>query len=312
MRLLAGVSFRDALDTLASFHGGVARSSLPPRRGYITDRSVDRLTLARLSSDGQRALSVATTFYVESLTANFMAQRYLRARGVSPGVAHRVRLGYCSGAGLIERLRHERVPLQAAWAVGLLAGRGGVETRERFTGRITIPHLEESGALWLTGRLVDEQDAAPRYLCLPGSRPLYSVLPLRSLRAVVLVEGYFDALTLAGWSIPACAAGGTTRHPAPLESLPTARRLRPSMSPLTLTRRGRQERRQWPTGSAPRTRLVTLPPGVKDVNELGQRTDGFAQFRQCLQHAQPLRFRAFSGRPCEPPRQSSADAQEVA
>ncbi|HZC08374.1 MAG TPA: CHC2 zinc finger domain-containing protein, partial [Ktedonobacterales bacterium] len=299
VRLLAGVSFRDALETLASSHGSVTRSTPPPRRGYIPDlsmdRRIDRWTVARHSPDGQRALSVATAFYEEALTANVMAQRYLRARGVSPGVAREARLGYCSGVGLIERLRHERVPLGAAWAVGLLTGRSGVESRERFAGRITIPSIWESGALWLTGRLVDERDAAPRYLCLPGARPLYSVSPLRGLRAVVLVEGYFDALTLAGWNIPACAAGGTTLPPGAARELADSEALEAIYVAFDADPPGQAGARAVAYRLDDRARFVTLPPGVKDVNELGQRRDGFAQFRQCLQCAQP-------------PRQSLADA----
>lgn len=319
VRLLEGMSFREALNRLqdctppSRLHstGGSGRCvsdstdrafSLPTARcadqmkQQVEHRSI---LLARQSAIGRQALEVATALYETQLTGSLAAQQYLRRRGLSATVAHRRRLGYCSGEGLVEALGQAHIPLQVAWDVGLIVGHRTGSQRERFAGRITIPEVRAGQPMWMTGRLVDDTVDAPRYLHLPGPRPLYGVEWIAGATSIVGVEGYFDALTLGDWGIPAFAVGGTALPPGAGEQMLNARIIYlafdadpPGQAGALAVARvlGRT-----------RTRLVTLPAGVKDVNDLGQRPDGKLLFLACLNLAHPQRVADDATRP---PRQS--------
>ncbi len=146
---LEDVSFPQAIERLT----GAGPLRLSDR---LRARSIDRgraglsqhCLQARASHAGQAALRVATMLYHQTLMETPAARTYLARRGVGEEVALRCRLGYCTGTQLVTELRRQGVPLDAAWAVGLLVGRGG---RERLAGRITIPEVRGGQALWLTG-----------------------------------------------------------------------------------------------------------------------------------------------------------------
>ncbi|MGH2505693.1 MAG: CHC2 zinc finger domain-containing protein, partial [Ktedonobacterales bacterium] len=279
VRLLEGIGFRDAVERLeaVSRQPRVVATPRPP-----SDRGVQRALTAPLTPDGQRALDVAIACYVRELMESPPARRYLHARGLSEALVRAARLGYCSGVRLCDALRLHGVPVRAGWAVGLFSGREG---RERFSGRITIPEIRDGHARGLTSRLLEDDTDAPRYLSLPGPRPLYGTEHVRGQPAVIGVEGYFDALTLWGWRLPAFAAGGVSLPADALESLCAARAI---YLAFDQDAPGQEAARVLSRKLGPRLRLLTLPAGVKDVNELGLRQDGERQFRACLQRAAQL------------------------
>jgi DNA primase len=245
------------------------------------DNRTRRLLAARASPAGQAALDLAAWVYHQTLLQSAPAQAYLAGRGIGYPVARGCRVGYCTGDRLVPALRHQGIPLEAAWAVGLLVGRGG---RERFAGRLTIPEVRGGHTVWLTGRLLDPRamDDAPRYMSLPGPRPLLGAEASAGHPAVVGVEGSMDWLTLVGWGLPGFAAlGGALSHEA-CAALAHARTIYLAFdrdSP------GQEAARALATRLDGRARRVLLPDGVKDVNELGQRPDGWVRFRTCLLRA---------------------------
>lgn len=289
VRLLDGVSFREALDRL---QGGRPlsprqRTEARLRDAALADRPA-RCLQARQSPEGQAALQVATTFYQQALEEATEAQRCLTRRGIGPELARACRLGYCPGQGLSEALRRAGVPLRAAWEVGLLVGRAGQAGREgceRFAGRVTIPELRRGQPIWLIGRLLDETADAPRYMGLPGPRPLLGLERIIGHAAVIGTEGVFDWLTLIGWGLPTFATVGTALALGAREELAAL----PASCAIYLAfdrdPPGREAARHLSTRLRQRVLVVQLPSGVKDVNELAQHPDGEARFRECLCHA---------------------------
>jgi len=316
VRLLEGLSFREALSRLQAStpmsHRDSAGRNTPNVHSGQTEQHMEQrhVLLARQSVLGRQALEVAATLYETQLTASLVAQQYLRRRGLSAAVAHRRRLGYCSGEGLVEALQRAHIPLQVAWDVGLLVGHAQPGRRigsqgyvsppasERFAGRITLPEVRNGQVSWMTGRLIDDAVDAPRYLHLPGPRPLYGGEWIARAVSIVGVEGYFDALTLDGWGIPAFAAGGTALPPGTEDTLADARLIYLAFDADPPGQAGALAVAQ--VLGRTRTRCVTLPPGIKDVNDLGQRPDGKAIFLACLRHTSPQRGAAgMTRRPLE-------------
>lgn len=283
VRLLEGVGFREAVERL----GGRPReirpfplvTAQPLTRQNMSKVSTEHVLAQRVSPEGCRALQVAVACYARELTGAAHARRYLHARGIPDTLMRVASLGYCSGTQLRDALRRHGVPLHAGWAVGLLVGRDG---RERFSRRITIPEVRDGHVRWLTSRLIEDGTDAPRYLGLPGPRPLYGAARLRGQPAVIGVEGYFDALTLWSWGFPAFAAGGVSLPADAPEMLRDARAI---YLAFDQDAPGQEAAHALARQFGSRLRLVQLPSGVKDVNELAARSDGEHQFRVCLQQA---------------------------
>jgi DNA primase len=133
--------------------------------------------------------------------------------------------------------------------------------------------------VWLTGRLLNETTDAPRYMSLPGPRPLLGAELVAGRPAVIGVEGSFDWLTLMGWSVPGFAAlGGSLAH----EAVALLQHARTIYLAFDRDAPGQHAARALAARLGGRARLVTLPDGVKDVNELGQYPDGAERLRTCV------------------------------
>lgn len=279
VRLLEGVSFREAVEALGGGGGralGIAEHRLPHRAARAPADLRARWLAARASSEGQRALDIAVACYARELEEDVSAQRYLARRGISGTLARACSLGSCSGTQLRCALRDAGVPLQVAWDVGLLVGRDGTE---RFAGRIVIPEVRASHVCWLTGRLLDDRANLPRYMSLPGARPLLGAERIAGQVVVVGTEGAFDFLTLTSWEIPAFAALGGSLSPVALADLHNAHVVYLAFDRDTP---GQQAARSLAQRLEGRARIVVLPAGVKDVNELGQRPAGRFVFQACV------------------------------
>lgn len=276
VRLLEGVNFREAVEALGGGTGsalGLAEHRPSHRAARAPANLRARWLAARASSDGQRALDVAVACYARELEEDVLVQRYLARRSISGAVARACSLGSCSGTQLRCALRDAGVPLQVAWDTGLLVGRDGTE---RFAGRVVIPEVRAGHACWLTGRLLDDRADEPRYMSLPGARPLLGADRIAGQVVVVGTEGAFDFLTLTSWGMPAFAALGGSLSPVALAELHTARVIYLAFDRDTP---GQQAARSLAQRLEGRARIVVLPEGVKDVNELGQLPAGRLVFQ---------------------------------
>jgi DNA primase len=193
-----------------------------------------------------RVLDRALRVYQEQLWDNRRAQDYLRTRGVSEEVARTQRLGYADGRRLLRSLRFESTDkqvLEFAVDLGLVLERGGCDDhrpnyREFFVNRLIVPELRGGHPIWCIGRslvfpVTRAGDASPlatvshsaplgrrprpKYLGLPGEKPVMGLEQVIGRRAAFLVEGPFDLLAAVGWELPAFAICGTY---FPLDRLP--------------------------------------------------------------------------------------------
>jgi DNA primase len=119
--------------------------------------------------------------------------------------------------------------------------------REFFLDRLIVPELRQSRPIWCIGRAVEDEveppvpntvqppvpilrDSAPvagagavaastsaggvrrprpKYLGLPGEKPVMGLEHVKGRRAAFIVEGPFDMLAATGWGLPAFAICGT-------------------------------------------------------------------------------------------------------
>ena len=150
-------------------------------------------------------LTAAGRFYAGQLRRSPAAWEYLASRGVGPSAAARLGLGYAPGSGLRLALESCGFSEKRIQDSGLFMERGA----ERFAGMMVVPDASGGLVRWLVGRAVDP-DRTPRFQALPGPKP---VLGLGRLGVappwVVVAEGVFDWLALAGWGLPTGAALGT-------------------------------------------------------------------------------------------------------
>jgi DNA primase len=185
-------------------------------------------------------LDVAVSVYEHALWQDDRAQAYLHQRAVSEEVARVQRLGYAGGRALLDWLRSAKNSdedlLPAAVRLGLVLERPGGEDdrpvyREFFLDRVIIPELRQGRPIWCIGRAVDDQSLLPpihqygrktsasssagarrprpKYLGLPGEKPVMGLDQVNHRRTGFLVEGPFDLLAAIGWDLPAFAICGT-------------------------------------------------------------------------------------------------------
>ena len=213
------------------------------------------------------ALAAALRHYAGELRRSGTAQDYLRSRGIGPGAAARLGLGYAPGHGLPEALAAAGFSRRRLLAAGLLTEGG----RERFAGMVLVPEIAHGRVTWLAGRAV-VPEAAPRFQSLPGPKPVLGMGRLGPTPPwAVVAEGLFDWLTLAGWGFPACAALGTQG----LERVASALRGCPRvLLAFDADEAGRAATERLEELLGPRAAVVPLPPGVGDVAEMAARPEG--------------------------------------
>jgi len=189
-------------------------------------------------------LEEAARVFARVLEASPRAQQYLEARGVPMDLARTCRLGYADGRALLEVLRKPSARyagsgpslLEIAEDLGLIAHRPGLEGspptyREFFFDCLIIPELRGGRPIWFIGRAIEDSAGPvdggpggqtrrprPRYLPLPGERPILGLEHVLGRSSAYLVEGPFDLLAALGWGLPTFAICGT--H-VPVERLPT-------------------------------------------------------------------------------------------
>jgi DNA primase len=221
----ANLSFPQAVEELAKRFG----VTLPSRESSPAQR---------LESERREALfqvnELASEFFHEILIRSKEgegARRYLAARGIRSEIAKEYRLGYAPDRwdALIRHLQEKKVFPQMASELGLVIAKAKGGWYDAFRARVMFPTADLHGrVLGFGGRLMG--DGQPKYLNSPES-PVYHKgeilygLPsaknaIRESDRVLIVEGYFDLLTLHRYGIKESVATlGTALTPHHLRVL---------------------------------------------------------------------------------------------
>ncbi len=223
-------------------------------------------------------LTVAARFYAGQLRLESEAQEYLASRGVGPAAAARLGLGYAPGSGLRQALESQGFSKKRLRDSGLFMAQG----TERFAGTVVVPDLSGGLVRWLVGRAIDP-DRTPRFQALPGPKPALGLGRLGVAPPwVVLAEGVFDWLALAGWGLLAVAALGTQGVDKVAEGLRGCPRV---FLAFDNDDAGLEATERLAGLLGRRAAAVTLPQGVGDVGELAAHPRGRALLLRLLDRA---------------------------
>ena len=247
-------------------------------------------------------LEAAVEQYSMRLLDTPRALAYLGARGVDRTTASRLKLGYVEGGDLLWYLKFRKMRPESAELLGLLKKHRDGSYHEHFAGRIVLPDFTADRARWMIGRAfdVDHRDGTPawsggvlacdrageepddgrhscppKYLCMPGAKPLMGIDQVEESSEVWVVEGPFDRLPLVHWGFPAIALIGTGAKP---ETVGVLSRFERVHVVLDADDAGREAAAKLAEALGPRARVHTIPPGFKDVGELAGLPDGHEQF----------------------------------
>jgi DNA primase len=145
-----------------------------------------------------------------------------------------------------------------------------------------------SGPQWLRARL----DPRPKYLSLPGERPILGLEHVIGQPAVYLVEGPFDLLAALGWGLHAFAICGTY---LPVDRLPAVGGAVAIYGVFDPDRAGQSAAERFAPLIGARWRPVRLPNGL-DLAELAALGDaGRELFHSLVGRARAAAWR--EGRP---------------
>lgn len=251
--------------------------------------------------------------YHRRLLASDHARTYAHFRGISPGLIDRLTIGYADGESLIDILSPAERGL--ALDLHLLKERPGRPRarpvlREHLGGRLVIPERRGGEVIWFIGRaipLLDQHPDAwrwrdrdpssvdwraatgPKYLSLPGKRPILGYEYARDHEESLLCEGVFDWLFAVGLGLAAWSPCGTVLTAERLRFLHDARTV---YGGLDADRAGMQASTVAAEIFGERWVPIALPAGT-DLGDLAMRRDGEAYFRALLAEA---RSRAEAGR----------------
>jgi DNA primase len=279
-----GCSFLEACERLAGRGRPPGVHPLPAGHTRSTGTDWERLSPTSAES---RVLQVACETYQEAFDPSALARAYVRGRGVPDALAHDQRLGYADGNALIQRLRGESL-LEVAAVLGLVLERppdwtAGPRYREFFSRRIVVPELRQGRPIWFIGRALEDQPTRrPKYLSLPGQRPLLGAEAVQGQRVVYVCEGPFDWLAARAWGLPACCLCGTHAPPERLPALDCAVAVYGVFDP---DRAGRSAAARLAPLVGDRWRPVELADGL-DLAELAARGPASrGQFQQLVGRA---------------------------
>jgi len=236
-------------------------------------------TRDRTRDETERAcLAVAVDLYAAHLWTQPTPLAYLQRRGLALATVRETRVGYARGDGLRAALRAHGLPFAAARHVGLLDR----EDREHLRSRVVVPALTGDRATWMIGRSLPPDGGGPRYLGLPGPKPLLGWDDARGAAHVCVVEGVVDYLVLRQWGYPVLALLGTHVRSEQVQSL-----ARFDHVDLVLDNDapGRTAATALCGVLGTRATLVRLPRACKDVADLALVADGRARFARLLDAA---------------------------
>jgi len=194
-------SFPQVIEELANRYG----IRLPPKE----------LSLAQKKEMARKELlfqinQIASEYFHDLLTKSREGEegrRYLSQRGISQEILEEHRLGYSLDRwdGLVEHLREKRLPLDVAGELGLILPKKKEGWYDAFRNRLLFPIFDlHHRVLGFGGRVIKE--GQPKYINSPESNIYHKGEVLYGLHVakryvsekdcVIIVEGYFDLLTL--------------------------------------------------------------------------------------------------------------------
>lgn len=202
-----GLQFIDAVSELAAAAGMEVPAPTPQER----ERAAKIETV-------REALDIAQAIYVRQLAEAGAVMQYLERRGMSPMDIALFGIGYARG--LDGSLRGSGIGAKIGQAAGLLAMRDDGGLREMFHDRIMIPIHDARGRLVGFGGRVwpGRRSDTPKFVNSPDSpifdkgRTLFNLhraAPLARPGAenrLIVVEGYFDVVSMARGGFGACVA----------------------------------------------------------------------------------------------------------
>src|SRR3954462_10445492 len=198
-------TFPEAVEHVAARYG----IELPRRRK--SSREVDKDDLMEVLDDASEAFHQALGW------GDNPAKRYLEDRGVPQDIVKKYGFGYAPDSRdyILRRLgqKHGDAKLFKAGLLSERREKGGYY--DRFRNRLIIPIHSETGALvGFGGRSLDGSE--PKYLNSPDSevfnksRLLYNLHrskdAMRRIDRAILVEGYFDAISIDHAGVPGVVA----------------------------------------------------------------------------------------------------------
>ena len=249
----------------------------PPTTAPARHATRERRSLDAVTPPDPALLTAAARYYAGELWSRPEARAYLASRGVGPGTARRLGLGYAPGAGLRAALASAGFPGERFTTSGLFTGRG-----ERFAGMVVVPEVVGGRVRWLAGRAIDPE-RSPRFQALPGPKPVLGLGRLGHAPPwAVVTEGVFDWLLLSEWGLPACAALGTRgmeRVAAALRGCPRV------FLAFDQDAAGREATAALAGLLGRRAAVVSLPDGVADVADLATHPGGRGTFPRLLERA---------------------------
>jgi DNA primase len=214
-------SFPQAMEELAKRYG----VKLPSRELSTTQKKemAKREALFQINQ-------IASEYFHDLLTKRREGEegrRYLSQRGISQEVIAEHRLGYSTDRwdGLVRYLQEKKVSLEMAWELGLIFPKKKEGWYDAFRGRILFPIFDlHQRIVGFGGRVIRE--GQPKYLNSPESsiyhkgEILYGLHVAKRYAAekdcVIIVEGYFDLLTLHQYglkhSVATLGTALTTQH----------------------------------------------------------------------------------------------------
>lgn len=172
-------------------------------------------------SDAHALMQAASRWFTQQLYASVghTARTYLHKRGITPEMTALFGIGYAPQhrEGLKYALAQQGFTEHAMMDLGLLIKIDDKPSYDRFRGRVMFPiHRTDGVLVGFGGRLLEASDHAPKYLNSPETwlfkkqELLFHMHQVRKIAhdapAIVVVEGYTDALSLYAHGIPYAVA----------------------------------------------------------------------------------------------------------
>jgi DNA primase len=218
-------SFPEAAEELAKRYGIklLRRESSPLQKKEMAKREV----LFRINQ-------LASDYFHDLLTRKREGEagrKYLSQRSVSEPIIKEHRLGYAPERWdmLVQHLIEKKVPLELAWELGLILPKKKEGWYDAFRKRIIFPIFDlHQRVVGFGGRLIGEGE--PKYINSSESSLYHKGEVLYGLQAarrhaserdgVIIVEGYFDLLTLHQYGLKhSVAMLGTALTPQHIRTL---------------------------------------------------------------------------------------------
>lgn len=202
---LDGLHFSESVERLADFAG----ITLP-----VFDPQSHKHHMAK--ADLYDVMRIATDFFQQSLhdKEGWQARRYLDARGVTPKLAERFRIGFAPirHTALKEALNARGISIKQMEDCGLLKlSEDNMTSYDRFRNRIMFPIEDLRGRVVAFGGRALEKDTPAKYLNSPETalfhkgNMLYNAASARKnsrsvgdekICSILVVEGYMDVISL--------------------------------------------------------------------------------------------------------------------